>query len=384
MSITTEQDLYEVLGVKEDASQDEIKSAYRKLAKQYHPDLNKSPDAEEKMKDINNAYDILSDEHKRQQYDNPNNGFSPFGFSGFDFSDFFGGNRVSRNTRSSTTNSRNFPQRGENIEADLILTLEEVCSKNLVKKVEYNKNVCCKSCGGSGLKKDAKSTKCIKCSGRGMIIEQFQVSQNQVMQRMHPCDKCQGSGTIYNKADNCEVCKGKGFSREKVTQEIEVPPGIEFGHALQMDGYGHEGRNKGPCGNLIVRFAVKQHEVFHRVHQDLQSVLSISYSDAILGAKKDFPTIYGNKIEINIPELTPNGTIIKLEGLGCPLLGDENKSGDLYVQINIAIPADNKIVTDEFLTKIKELAKLEKDIIFAGNKKINNYLDGLSLVNGTS
>lgn len=383
MPIAEQTNLYEVLGVKEDASQAEIKSAYRKLVKQYHPDLNKSEEAAEKIKEINNAYEVLSDEQKRSQYDNPGmNGFSPFNMGGngfgFNMADLFGGGRVR------STNSRNFPQQGQNIEVDLILTLEEVCSKNLIKKVEYDKNVCCKDCGGSGLKKDAKSTKCIKCSGKGMVIEQVQISQNQVMQSMHPCDKCQGSGTIYNKADNCETCKGRGFTREKVSQEIEVPPGIEFGHALRMGGKGHEGRNKGPCGDLIVKFMVNQHKVFNRVHQDLQASLEIGYSDAILGVKKEFPTIYGKKVEIDIPKLTPNGTIIKLDGLGCPLLGDEDKTGDLYVKVNIAVPIeflddDNNLVAVEFLENVKKLAEIEKHLIFAENNNIKEYMESIKI-----
>jgi len=358
---------YELLGVDEKATQEEIKSAYRKLAKQYHPDANKDAGAESKFKEINKAHEILSDPNKRRIYDRGGNVDTFRGFNSYhqevNLSDFF------------RSNSRPHPQRGDDIVIDMAVSLEEICNISEPKEIEieYNRNVSCVDCSGKGTKPGVKLNDCSNCQGQGMVAE-VQRSQNGVWQRVSPCPTCEGVGKIIKNEDLCKSCNGKGFLSKKRTQGVEVPLGVETGHARIFDGAGHAGQNAGPSGRLIVRFVVEPHNLFKRVHQDLYMDLNVSYSDIILGASKDIPTIYNKIVSINVPPKTKNGSTIRLKNLGCPLLGDDKRFGSLYLIINYTIPKEEDI-TEDYIDIINKLKDIEANIPNDRDSEIDKYME---------
>ncbi|MGN0985334.1 MAG: molecular chaperone DnaJ, partial [Candidatus Enterenecus sp.] len=297
-------DYYEVLGVEKNASETEIKKAYRKLAMKYHPDQNPGDkDAEEKFKEINEAYEVLSDADKKARYDqfgfagvDPNfgaggaGGYGGSGFSGFDgfdlgsiFGDFFGGGSASSGSR------RNGPTRGQNLGLELEITFEEAAF-GCEKEVSFGRIEPCNTCGGSGCRSGSQPETCSRCGGRGTIRTQ-QNFMGMAMQSESPCPNCGGKGKIIK--DPCNVCKGKGKVRRNKTMKVQVPAGIDDGQSFRLRGEGNCGSNGGPSGDVLVTVSVKKHPLFERDGANVLCEMPITFTQAALGAEIEVPTLDG-------------------------------------------------------------------------------------------
>lgn len=370
-------DYYEVLGVEKNASEGEIKKAYRKLAMKYHPDQNPGDkSAEEKFKEINEAYEVLSDADKKARYDqfgfagvDPNfaasqggGGFTG-GFGGFDgfdlgsiFGDFFGGG-------SSTRERRGGPARGQNLGVELSITFEEAafgCEKEItIGRVEP-----CSACGGSGCKAGSKPETCSKCGGRGTIRTQ-QNFMGMTMQSETPCPVCGGKGKIIK--DPCNVCKGKGKVRRNKTLKVQVPAGIDHGQSFRLRGEGNCGSNGGANGDVIVTVSVKPHPLFQRDGANVLCEMPISFTQAALGAEIEVPTLDG-KVRYMIPEGTQTGTTFRLKGKGIPYVGYKNR-GDQYVTVVVETPTK---LTKEQKDLLKKFADTVGD---DGQPKRKSFFD---------
>ena len=376
--MNNKKDYYELLGVSKDASASEIKSAFRKLAKKYHPD-NKETGDEAKFKEIGEAYAVLSDENKRRQYDqfgsaafDGSNGFGGFdpgdvdlndilrsvfggGFSGgfssggFGFDDFFGG----------STRNTNRARKGKDTLVRIDLTLEEAAF-GIDKEITLNLNDTCDNCNGVG---GFEEKTCDYCHGNGYVVTE-QRSIFGVMQSQSVCPKCKGSGKTFKSV--CEKCSGTGQVRKKKTISVHIPEGVETGHQLRMTGKGESGINGGPNGDIYLEINVKESSFYKRDGNNLYIHMPITITDAILGCKKEVPTIYGNVI-MEIKPGTQNNTKYKLRGKGIKGVNSIMK-GDQYVIIDVMIP--DKLTRDQ-KTLIKELSEtdLETNIEFKEFKK---------------
>ena len=348
-------DYYEVLGIGKNATDAEIKSAYRKLAKKYHPDLNPgNKEAEEKFKEVNEANDVLSDPQKRQRYDqfgfagvDPNyaaangGGAGGFGggFGGVDLGDIFGdifgggfGGGFSGFGGGSSTRTANAPRKGHDIQASVILTFEEAahgCSK----KITINRQDTCPDCGGTGAAKGTSPETCPDCGGRGYVVTQ-QRTPFGVMQSQQPCSHCGGRGTIIR--NPCKTCRGTGKTSARKTLEVKIPAGIDDDQNIALRGQGDAGSNGGPAGDVIVHVTVKTDAVFERDGYDVYVRVPITYSQAVLGAEIEVPTVDG-KVAQKIPEGTQSGTKFRLRGQGIQYLNGRGR-GDQYVIVDVEIP----------------------------------------------
>lgn len=362
-------DYYEVLGVSKTASQDEIKSAFRKLAKKYHPDINKDADAPEKFKEAQEAYSVLSDEGKRKQYDQfghaafANGGGA--GASGFDFSDFdfgdifgdifgggFGGFGGSRSNR---------PAKGRDTIKSVNLTFDEAvygCKKSLnidfIEKCDE-----CDGVGGTGV------TTCSTCHGSGTVTAEQRTMFGSFMTRT-TCPNCNGKGKSYS--DTCAKCKGKGRIKVNKTIEVKVPAGVDTGNQLRVPGKGEAGLNGGPNGDLYLEFDVKDHEIFERDGLDVYLTLPLTISEAVLGCKKEIPTLYGN-VKLTIPAGTSDGDKQRLKDKG---IEDPNsyRKGHMYVVIKIVIPQKLSKEQKKLFESLAETEKGDESIF----KKIRDFL----------
>ncbi len=349
-------DYYEVLGVSKSASKDEIKSAYRKLAKKFHPD-NKETGDEAKFKEIQEAYDILYDDQKRAAYDQfgfaafeqagGNPGGNPFegGFSGdagsiFDdvINSFFGGGRRSANQTG--------PRRGN----DRIITMN-IEFMDAIKGGDYTINLTvdekCPKCNGTGAKNGTAMKTCSQCGGRGYVRSQRR-SLFGVIETQDTCPVCGGSGRVIT--DKCPDCAGKGYTRKKKDIDVKVPAGINTGQQIVISGYGERGQNGGNNGDLVVEVNVKPHSVFKREGNDIHIELPLGMVDAALGIKINIPTVYGEG-ELTIPAGTQPGQILKLKGQGVKDVRT-GRSGDQYVHIKVIVPTslskEQKKILEEY------------------------------------
>ena len=371
-------DYYEVLGIGKNATDAEIKSAYRKLAKKYHPDLNPgNKEAEEKFKEVNEANDVLSDPQKRQRYDqfgfagvDPNyaaangGGAGGFGggFGGVDLGDIFGdifgggfGGGFSGFGGGSSPRTANAPRKGHDIQASVILTFEEAahgCSK----KITINRQDTCPDCGGTGAAKGTSPETCPDCGGRGYVVTQ-QRTPFGVMQTQQPCSRCGGKGKLVK--NPCKVCHGSGKTATKKTLEVSIPMGIDDDQSFALRGMGDAGTNGGPSGDVIVMVTVRPSEVFQRDGYDVWVTVPITYSQAVLGDSVTVPSIDG-KVEYTVPEGTQSGTTFRLRGKGIQYLNGRGR-GDMYVKCEVEIP--------------KKLNKAQRDALkkFEGTLKEENY-----------
>ncbi len=344
-------DYYEVLGVSRDASVDEIKSAFRKLARQYHPDVNKASDAEEKFKEINEAYGVLSDPQKRARYDR-------FGRSGLgdmgdmpdfsvNFSDIFeelfgmgmGGGRGSR---------RNMPRRGRDLQMAVSLTFEEAVF-GAEKEIEFERDELCSACHGTGAEPGTTPKTCGTCGGRGEVR---QVRQTFVIQMVETvtCPTCQGRGKIIEKL--CHTCSGRGLERKHASKKVSIPAGVDNGMQIRLPGEGQPGTNGGPNGNLFLAVDVKPHEYFKRRGEDILLDLDINVSQAALGADIEVPTVDGTE-KLTIPSGTQPGKVFTLRGKGVPHVRNSRR-GDEKVIVNVDIPSK---LTQEQRELFEQLAK---------------------------
>ncbi|HPJ02734.1 MAG TPA: molecular chaperone DnaJ [Candidatus Limiplasma sp.] len=332
-------DYYEVLGVPKDASDDDIKKAYRKKAKESHPDLHPNDHkAEERFKEINEANEVLSDAKKRAQYDQfghdgPNmQGFGggAGGFQGFDgfgdindiFSSFFGGGMGGRGSR------RDGPVPGDDLRYDMTITFEEAAF-GVQKSFEFYRNENCDTCGGSGAKPGSTTKTCPTCNGAGQVR-----SGGGFMVTVHTCPTCHGEGKIVS--EKCQDCSGSGRVRRKRKATIKVPAGINPGQTIVLNGNGEPGKRGGPNGDLYVRISVKPHPVFKRDGTTLMMELDITMVQAALGADIEVPTLK-EPVKYRIPEGTQSGTVFRLKGYGIPHLRGSGK-GDLMVTVRVNIP----------------------------------------------
>ncbi|MGI6153131.1 MAG: molecular chaperone DnaJ [Christensenellaceae bacterium] len=361
-------DYYERLEVDKSASADEIKSAYRKLAKKYHPDMNKDDDsAAQKFKEINEAYQVLSDDQKRQQYDQfgeaafngqqgayQSGGFE--GFGGFDFSDifdFFGGG-ASRGTRQQTG-----PQKGQDIRVNMTLSFEDAAF-GIEKEITLNRTENCPACDGSGAQKGTSRKTCTACNGTG----QQRVQQQTVFgafASVQPCQECGGEGTIVEQP--CEDCRGRGTVTKQRKIKVNIPAGIDSDQIITMRGEGNAGKRGGPAGDLRIYVNVKPHKLFVRDGYDLYLDLNIGMVQAAAGAELQVPTLDG-KVKYNIPEGTQPNTVFRLKGKGIKNL-NSSRYGDLYVRARVEIP---KKISEKQKQLLKEFDKKSKPVKNEYNK----------------
>jgi len=352
---------YDILGVNKNASNDEIKKAYRDNAKKYHPDINKEPNAEEKFKEIQKAYEVLSEPEKRKQYDQfghdafeqsqtgGGSGFSGFGgFSGFEdiFSTIFGGGRSSNQADTS----------GRDLRYNVTLSFEEAAF-GCEKEITYTKYCMCKACNGLGAESGKDISTCNKCLGRGRIV----VTQNSFFGRMQTetaCPDCSGKGKVIK--NKCKVCSGEGRAKASITQKVRFPSGIDNDDALRVPNGGEVGKNGGPTGDLITVVRVRPHELFVRKGVDIFMDLPITFSEAALGIKAEIPTIHGN-VELNIPSGTQTGTQFRLREKG---IKRGSNIGSQYVSVNIVTP-----------TKLDKTQKELFDKLSKTNEKSENSFD---------
>ena len=346
-------DYYEVRGIGKNATDAEIKSAYRKLAKKYHPDLNPGDKtAEEKFKEVNEANDVLSDPEKRKRYDqfgfagvDPNYGAGQGGYGGgfgggfggaggVDLGDIFGdlfGGGFGGFGGSSRANP-NAPRKGHDIQASVILTFEEA-AHGCTKKVTLNRQQTCPDCNGSGCEPGSSPETCTQCNGRGYVVTQ-QRTPFGVMQSQQPCPHCGGRGTIIK--NPCKTCRGTGKTSARKTLEVKIPAGIDDDQNIALRGQGDAGTNGGPAGDVIVHVTVKTDNVFERDGYDVYVRVPITYSQAVLGAEIEVPTVDG-KVAQKIPEGTQSGTKFRLRGQGIQYLNGRGR-GDQYVIVDVEIP----------------------------------------------
>ncbi len=341
-------DYYEVLGVGRDASADDIKKAYRKLAKQYHPDMHPGDkEAEEKFKEANEAYEVLSDAEKRDKYDryghaafdpSAGGGFGGGGFGGFggfgdfDFGDvissMFGGGR--------TANRATMREDGEDLLARVSVSFEEAAA-GCKKDISFARIESCPDCGGSGAAKGTTPESCPDCRGRGYITVQQQTMFG-YSQTQRPCNRCRGTGKIVKSP--CSNCNGKGRIKVSKKLAVNIPAGIDNGQRVILRGQGSAGRNGGMTGDLIIEVTVKPHEIFTREGNNLYCQIPISFVEAALGAEIDIPLLGGRSTKYEIPEGTQTGTRFTVKGEGIADINTVRKraKGDLIFTVVVETP----------------------------------------------
>ena len=346
MADQNKRDYYEVLGVEKNASDAEIKKAYRKLAMKYHPDQNPGDkSAEEKFKEVNEAYEVLSDAEKKARYDqygfagvdpnfNPNAGnpFGGFGGGGFGFGDlgdifgdFFGGG-------ASSSARRNGPSKGQNVVAEIEISFEDAAF-GCEREITFGRIEPCATCHGTGCKDGAQPETCAYCHGTGTVRTQ-QNFMGMTMQSNQPCPKCGGQGKIIK--DACPTCRGKGKVRRNKTIRVKVPAGIDNGQSFRVRDEGNAGSNGGPNGDLLVTVRVRKHDIFVRDGANVLCEMPITFAQAALGATIEVPTLDG-KVRYNVPEGTQTGTTFRLRGKGIPYVGYKTR-GDQFVTVVVETP----------------------------------------------
>ena len=370
-------DYYEVLGVPKNATDKEIKSAFRRLAKQYHPDVNKEVDAEAKFKEIQEAYAVLSDENRRKQYDqfghaafqNGTAGGAQGGFGGFDFSDFdfgdifsdifgggfgfdFGGFGSSR---------KNKAQRGKDRVIGMKLTFEEAVF-GTKKELKIDLMDTCDECHGKG---GFGAKTCDECHGSGTVTKEQRTILG-VYATKTTCSKCGGKGEIFE--TTCSKCRGRGQVKQRKTLEVKIPAGVDEGNQLRLAGKGEAGINGGPNGDIYIEFTVGNHPLYEREDDDIYLELPVTITEAILGTKKEVPTLYGN-INLVIPAGSQNGDKHRLKGKGIENVSSRRK-GDMYITLKIVMPEK---ISREQKKLLEQLAKTDLDNNY-DIKKFNDYL----------
>ena len=360
-------DYYEVLGVAKTATDDEIKKAYRSLAKKYHPDMNPGDkEAEVKFKEVNEAYAVLSDSEKRQKYDrfghaafDPTSGggsgfggFGGFGGADFDFGDifssFFGGGGGSGRSR------QNAPMEGEDIAARVTVSFEEAAF-GCKREVNFARVESCPDCSGSGAEKGTTPETCKNCRGTGRVTVQQQTMLG-YMQTQRACSECHGSGKIIKSP--CKNCNGKGRIRINKKLEVNIPAGIDDRQNIILRGQGSAGINGGPSGDLVIEVRVKEDKIFERNGTNIYCEIPISFVEAALGAEIDVPVLGGGTEKYKIPEGTQSGTEFTLRGKGIPHINNSARKGDLIITVTVETPknlnAEQKKLLEAFGNSLGE------------------------------
>ncbi|MDD3048366.1 MAG: molecular chaperone DnaJ [Bacilli bacterium] len=368
-------DYYESLGINKNATDAEIKSAFRKLAKEYHPDVNKTADAEKKFKEIQEAYAVLSDQEKRSQYDQFghdafnqggfNNAGGPngagFDFSGFDFGDIFGDLFGFGGSRG---NASNRAKKGNDLVLGMSITFEEAVY-GTEKTINIEIEDTCSTCHGAG---GHGEQRCERCHGSGTIASEQRTLFGTYLTKT-TCPTCKGTGYTYE--TTCSKCHGKGKVRTKKEIVVTIPAGIDTGNQLRIPGKGEAGYNGGSNGDIYIEFVVAKHPFFERKEDDIYVTLPITITEAILGCKKEVLTLYG-KVILTIPNGTQTGVKLALKGKGVPNVSNKRK-GDMYVIINVFIPDKLDRKQKELINELSKTDLDNSDIFtkFNKNMKIN-------------
>ena len=368
-------DYYEVLGVSKSATEDEIKKAYRTIAKKYHPDMNPgNAEAEAKFKEANEAYAVLSDSEKRSKYDrfghaafDPSMGGGGSGFGGgfggfgdFDFGDifssFFGGGGSSRS-------SRNVPIEGDDVLARITITFDEAVF-GCKKEISFARVEECPDCKATGAAKGTSPETCATCHGTGRVTVQQQTMLG-YMQTQKACSNCRGTGKIIKTP--CKNCNGKGYIQVNTKLEVSIPAGIDSMQRIVLRGQGSAGRNGGPAGDLVIEVRVKEHDIFARERNNIYCEIPISFAEAALGAEIDIPLLGGKTKKYKIPEGTQTGTSFTLKGEGVPDINSKRK-GDLVLTVVVETPknltAEQKKLLTEFSATLKGSNTGKRDSFF--------------------
>ena len=345
-------DYYEILGVARNASSDEIKASFRKLARQYHPDVNKEDGAEEKFKEINEAYGVLSDTEKRARYDRfGKEGLGNMG--GFrdytaDFNDIFE-ELFGRGFGFSTSRrSRNSPRRGRDLQMQVTLTFEEAVF-GVEKEIEFEREETCSRCNGSGAEPGTTPVRCSTCNGQGEVRQVRQTFLGQMVQTA-TCPTCNGRGETISSP--CKTCRGDGLERKSVKKKVQIPAGVDAGTQIRLAGEGGPGLNGGPSGSLFLILDVQPHRFFKRRENDILLNLDINVAQAALGADIDVPTLDGDE-KLKIPSGTQPGKVFHIRNKGVPHLR-RNGRGNQLVIVNVAVPAKLTKEQRELFEKLAE------------------------------
>lgn len=370
-------ELYDVLGVSEDATEDEIKKAFRKQARELHPDVNKASDAEDRFKQLNEAYDVLSDPNKRAQYDRfgtvpgAAGGSAPY----VDFEDLFGGGFGMGDIFSSFFGGgggggarAQMRKEGRDMGVGLRLTLEEAAS-GIKKEIVYDRLAPCPDCEGSGFGEGGKEVTCPECNGQGRVVTVQRTFLGD-MQTATTCHECEGTGKIIE--NPCPECEGQGRVPDRQRVTVEVPVGIRDGQQLRLSGFGEAGMNNASAGDLIVTCRIQPHEFFEREGDDLHARANISIVQATLGAEVEIDGIFEDEtIMARIPEGCQNEQVVRVKGGGMPRFKSDNR-GDLYVHINVVIP---KKVTKKQRELLEQLAEEMGDDVSAERTPLQKLRD---------
>ncbi len=373
-------DYYEILGVAKDASAEDIKKAYRKITKANHPDLHPGDkECEERFKEANEAYEVLSDEEKRQKYDqfghaafDPNAGYGAGGFGGFGgFDDIFGGGFgdifSSIFGGGATRANPNAPRRGDNVRAQVNISFEEAafgCEKEITTaRIEQ-----CPDCKGTGCAPGTTAEVCPDCKGTGSV-RTTQRTPFGLTQSMGPCPKCRGTGKLIHQP--CKTCRGLGSIRRQHKMTVKIPAGIDDGQSISRAGYGNAGVNGGPAGDLLISVIVRPHAIFEREGANVYMEQEISFAQATLGAELELPTLDG-KVKYTIPEGTQPGTTFRLRGKGIPYLRSPSTRGDQFVTVKVGVPrglnSSQKELLRQFASAMGE-GEVSRGGIFGKKKK---------------
>lgn len=372
-------DFYEVLGVKKGVSEDELKKAYRKLAKENHPDLHPGDkECEARFKEINEAYEVLSDPDKRAKYDqfghaafDPSQGFGGGGgFGGFEgfggfgdiFSDIFGGGF---GFGGGGGRNPNVPRKGDNLRATVNIKFEEAAF-GVKKDVFVSKIEQCPDCKGTGCAEGTTAEVCPDCKGTGTVMSTKRTPFGMV-QSSEQCPKCKGRGKIIHSP--CKTCRGMGSVRRQHKVSVSIPAGIDDGQTISLKGQGNAGLNGGPAGDLLITVLVQPHARFERDGASILLDQEISFAQAALGAEVEVPTLDG-KVKLNIPEGTQSGTTFRLKGKGVPFLRNGGR-GDQFVTVNVAVPRGMTSTQKDALRQYAETMgeTVEQKNIFGKRKK---------------
>ncbi|MES5266035.1 molecular chaperone DnaJ [Priestia megaterium] len=355
----SKRDYYEVLGISKSATKDEIKKAYRKLSKQYHPDINKAEDAADKFKEVKEAYEVLSDDQKKAQYDqfghtDPNQGFGGFGgggsdFGGFGFEDIFssifgGGGR---------RRDPNAPRQGADLQYTMTLSFEEaVFGKETT--IEIPREEMCETCHGSGAKPGTKVDTCSHCNGSGQLNVEQNTPFGRVVNR-RACHHCNGTGKIIK--DKCATCHGDGKVTKRRKINVKIPAGVDDGQQLRVSAQGEPGVNGGPPGDLYVVFHVRTHEFFERDGDDIYCEMPLTFAQAALGDEVEVPTLHG-KVKLKIPAGTQTGTKFRLKGKGVANVRGYGQ-GDQHIHVRVVTPTKISEKQKQLLREFAELSGQE-------------------------
>lgn len=373
-------DYYDVLGVAKNASKDDIKKAFRKLARQFHPDVNKEADAEDKFKEINEAYDVLSDDDKRARYDRfghagvtGQGGFGgpgAAGFGGFEeiFEEFFNNFSGGR----SAAGRRRGPRPGGDRRVDVTISFEEAVF-GVERDIEFDRLELCETCDGSGAEPGTSPTTCPQCKGAGEV-RQVQQTFLGSMVRVATCPRCGGAGTVVE--NRCKTCDGSGRLRKRAVLSVKIPAGVREGLEMQVRAEGDSGERGAPRGNLSVFIHVKNHELFQREDNDILLDLEINIPQAVLGDRITVPTVDGD-VELDIPPGTQSGKVFRLRGKGFPRLrsdGSNTGRGDQLVTVNVGIPTR---LNDEERALFHKLAMAMGTSLNPHANNGRNFVDGV-------